>query len=859
MRRLAAIVALDVVGYSRLMAEDEEGTLEDWMDLRRRLDPLFESGEGRIVKSTGDGLLIESSSVVGATRSAIQAQALVEEWNRSRPPGKEILLRIGLNLGDVIVDESGDIYGDGVNVAARLEGLAEPGGICMSDAAYSQVRGRIDASFDDRGQQWVKNIPTPIRVWAISRGDGSGVPNVQLGIAGLEQPLVIGRGGNATVYRAYQATMDRWVAVKVVEGSDEATRRRFDRERQAMGRLSQHPGIVTIYESGYTANGRPYLVMPHLAAGSLQDRLDQEGSVPWVEATSLVLAVVPAIDEAHRQGILHRDLKPANIMIDGAGRPLVADFGLASLGDRSQTAADYVALTPAYSPPELLDNAEPTPSSDVYGLAATLCALITGRPPFTTGTPDGDRLMALYRRIAVDPPPDLRPHGVPEHLCLAIANALAKSPADRPSSAGEFGASLAGEDLAHRQGETAPMVAFDRSRSAGESPLEADAATGPSRLLRLAPLIIVVGVLGAAATIFGLTNSPSTTTTTPAATSLVSTSAPQVPATAVWSLDFAADVSGVAVDGSSVFVSIADGTIHGVNAATGDPLWDEPLDLGGPVVDLITHDGHLFFAQDRSRLVYAIEIPSGVEVWRALVDLDAAEDRPQLTVSGDMVVVGLGTGVTSLEVSSGDVRWLAPMVTRLLVDSITAAGGLIATGDGRWIYGLDDTSGNTLWEIGPPQVTGGASWTAIQHVEQESGFGSSFDRRVVAITGEQELLVLDGETGAIRWAAPVSGHPALGPEALYVAGVDGELVAMDSQDGSVLWINKDVTLTQSPTIGGASIYVVSNSDLVAVNSRSGTEVGKAPLQASPTLGWHIVGETAVMVSGKTLFAVTLPA
>jgi class 3 adenylate cyclase/outer membrane protein assembly factor BamB len=169
-RRLAAIVAVDIVGFSRLMAVDEDGTWVALNELRALIDPILESEGGRIVKSTGDGVLVEAPSVIGAVRAAIEVQQVVERWNRHRPSDKALRLRIGINLGDIIVADDGDVYGDGVNVAARLEGLADPGGISLSDSAYQQVRGRIDARFADRGEQQVKNIPTPVQVWAVLTG-----------------------------------------------------------------------------------------------------------------------------------------------------------------------------------------------------------------------------------------------------------------------------------------------------------------------------------------------------------------------------------------------------------------------------------------------------------------------------------------------------------------------------------------------------------------------------------------------------------------------------------------------------------------------------------------------------------------
>ncbi len=172
-RRLAAILAADVVGYSRLMGADEVGTLERLKSLRRELvQPGITERGGRIVKLMGDGLLAEFPSVVEAVLCAVDIQESMIEREADLPDERRIRLRIGVNLGDIMVEGS-DIYGDGVNVAARLEALAEPGGICLSGDACRQVRGKIEAEFEDLGEQEVKNIREPVRVWRWSGGDGS--------------------------------------------------------------------------------------------------------------------------------------------------------------------------------------------------------------------------------------------------------------------------------------------------------------------------------------------------------------------------------------------------------------------------------------------------------------------------------------------------------------------------------------------------------------------------------------------------------------------------------------------------------------------------------------------------------------
>jgi adenylate cyclase len=177
-RRLAAILAADVAGYSRLMGEDEEGTLAALKAIRRELgDPKIKEHRGRIVKTTGDGLLVEFASVVDAVRCAVEVQREMALRNAAVPQERRIEFRMGINLGDIIKDGR-DIYGDGVNIAARLEGLAEPGGICVTRVVRDQVRDKLDFAFEDAGEQQVKNIARPIRVHRllISEGVAATVP-----------------------------------------------------------------------------------------------------------------------------------------------------------------------------------------------------------------------------------------------------------------------------------------------------------------------------------------------------------------------------------------------------------------------------------------------------------------------------------------------------------------------------------------------------------------------------------------------------------------------------------------------------------------------------------------------------------
>jgi adenylate cyclase len=177
-RRLAAVLAADIAGYSLLMGRDEERTLDQLKSFRKTLvDPGIAAHRGRIVKTTGDGMLVEFASAVDAARCALEIQQEMARRNVEVSPELRIEFRIGIHVGDIIIDEN-DIFGDGVNIAARLEGIAKPGGVCVSDDAHRQIRGKIDVVFDDIGDQTLKNITEPMRAWHI-RFNGEATPAIR--------------------------------------------------------------------------------------------------------------------------------------------------------------------------------------------------------------------------------------------------------------------------------------------------------------------------------------------------------------------------------------------------------------------------------------------------------------------------------------------------------------------------------------------------------------------------------------------------------------------------------------------------------------------------------------------------------
>ena len=285
----------------------------------------------------------------------------------------------------------------------------------------------------------------------------------------------VGSGGFGQVFRARQPAFDREVAVKVLSGQvdDDATDRRFRRECRLLGSLGGHPNIVALHDAGVTPSGSPYLVMPFLARGSLADEVTRHGPVAWRRVLPWGVKLAGALHTAHLAGVLHRDLHPANVLVSEYGEPVLADFGIALGADDAAGSTTSTAMTPAYTPPELLGSGTPTVASDVYSLAATLVTVLLGRTPFerTGGRPEDDSVVALMARIAFDPPPDLRPLGVPDPVARILEQGLAKEPGDRPPTALALGRALAAAEEALGLPVTAvPVVDVDEVPAPVASP-----------------------------------------------------------------------------------------------------------------------------------------------------------------------------------------------------------------------------------------------------------------------------------------------------------------------------------------------------------------------------------------------------
>ena len=334
--------------------------------------------------------------------------------------------------------------------------------------------------------------PTPRRDWT---------PTIT-GYRNLEE---IGRGGFALVYRGEQIALRRTVAIKVVSGLDvdPSRLRRFERECAAIGSLSSHPHVVSVYDAGTTIEGLPFLSMEYLPEGSLADRLRKKGPLDPDDVIEIGIQLCGALEAAHNSDVLHRDIKPENILVGGQGQVKLADFGIAFVADTtSHTATGTMVGTVKHSAPEVLGGARATVVSDVYSLGSTMFALLTGTAPFWRASDES--AMPAMLRATRDPLPDLREHGVQPAFAAVIERACAKNTGDLYQSAAEFGAALQaiqpqlGDSVTPMQTTEVPVLApplaattpavLASPDAASEAPLD---ATTPNPVSSPAPPAVV--------------------------------------------------------------------------------------------------------------------------------------------------------------------------------------------------------------------------------------------------------------------------------------------------------------------------------------------------------------------------------
>lgn len=314
-------------------------------------------------------------------------------------------------------------------------------------------------------------------------------------IPGYSDLVEVARGGFSVVYRGVQDRHDRPVAIKVlsVGALDDAARRRFDRECRAMGRLSWHPNVVALHDSGVADDGSPYLVMEYLEAGSLGDRLSQ-GPLPWAEAVDAGVQVAGALDAAHAAGALHRDVKPANLLLGPYGDVRLGDFGIASLEGSARSTGSHTSFTMDHVSPEVLRGEAPDERSDVYGLASSVYTLASGRPPFAG---DGEEAVAaLVLRVLDAEVPVL--DSAPAALSALLADAMAKDPTARPQTAAELGRRLQEVQSANGLAVTTLRLAPGRGDQGGVPPT-ATSGDAPVTAPDPAPTVVAPSIARVAA------------------------------------------------------------------------------------------------------------------------------------------------------------------------------------------------------------------------------------------------------------------------------------------------------------------------------------------------------------------------
>ncbi|WP_227981080.1 protein kinase domain-containing protein [Nocardia spumae] len=254
----------------------------------------------------------------------------------------------------------------------------------------------------------------------------------ELDAAGFAEAEAIGRGGFGQVYRCTQLAVERTVAVKVLTAELDENRERFLREQRAMGRLTGHPNIAGMLEVGETSAGRPYLVMPYYARGSLDARIRRDGPLPLPQVLRLGVKIAGALATAHRADVLHRDIKPSNILITDYDEPALTDFGIAHITGGFETSAGTITGSPAFTAPEVISAGAASRASDVYGLGATLFTALTGHAAFERRS--GEQVVAQFLRITEQPVPDLRERGYPDDVCAVIEAAMSRDPSNRPTA-----------------------------------------------------------------------------------------------------------------------------------------------------------------------------------------------------------------------------------------------------------------------------------------------------------------------------------------------------------------------------------------------------------------------------------------
>ena len=383
----------DIVGYSRMMGENETQTVNLIQEYEAIVTPIIESFNGKILKKMGDGLFCEFSSALEAVDCGNQMHEALNSFNQTKQHKFLLTIRVGIHLGDVVI-KGDDLYGDGVNVAARIEPIAPPGGICVSQAIYSVISNHSKYEFISLGKRTLKNIKQMHNLYLVKTGyeiektpKPSGGESVLVGqvIDNYEIVKVLGYGGMGTVFKAIDQNLEKEVALKLMDprlSNDKEFISRFRTEGKSQA-LLQHPNIVTVHTLRGTDLGL-FLVMEYVEGETLARKIQSGGSVPWHEALPIFKQLISAIEHAHSKGVIHRDIKPNNVIMDVTGKVKITDFGLARVQhDFGVTKTGYSGGTFVYSAPEQIKDFKKADNrSDIYSIGMTFYEVLAGKLPF---------------------------------------------------------------------------------------------------------------------------------------------------------------------------------------------------------------------------------------------------------------------------------------------------------------------------------------------------------------------------------------------------------------------------------------------------------------------------------------------
>ena len=378
-RKLAAIMFTDIAGYTALMAKNEKKALEVLQRKRDTIKPLVKKHNGEFLKEIGDGTLSSFHSAVEAVNCAREIQFSLRD-------DADLNIRIGIHIGDVVFSGK-DVFGDGVNIASRIETLAPPGGVCISEQVYNAVRSMSDIETVFIGEKTLKNVSRPIKIYALS-GEGLQTPEGEESRTISHYKILekIGEGGMGAVYRAEDTELRREVALKFLpyrtwrDTHKGDQQERFKIEARSAAALS-HPNIATIYEIG-EAEGETFIAMEYVKGETLKDKINT-GPLNLNKTIDLSIQIAEGLEEAHQKGITHRDIKSQNIMINEKGKVKITDFGLAKMSTSTfETKTGTVLGTTSYMSPQQARGEEVDHRSDIWSAGVVMYEMLTGQLPF---------------------------------------------------------------------------------------------------------------------------------------------------------------------------------------------------------------------------------------------------------------------------------------------------------------------------------------------------------------------------------------------------------------------------------------------------------------------------------------------